>query len=109
MGEAKNRKLSRHATNDEIFDGAHKPIPTDTASVMTAVMKSLQEFLPGFEITMFLAEKHGKDGQLPRFNYMSTAAREDMYAVLRAWLAKNEAIAHKLDKIDDAPPTESRQ
>lgn len=109
MNRQQRRKLSRHATNDEIFPDGHKPIPTDTASVMTAVMKMLQDFFPGFEITMFLAEKQGKAGRAPRFNYMSTAAREDMYAVLRAWLAKNEAIAEKLDKIDDAPPTERRQ
>lgn len=105
----KHPKLSRHATDDQIFPGGHGPIPVDTAAVMTALMERLKAFFPGFEITMFLAEKEGKDGRSPRFNYMSTASREDMYAVLRAFLAKNAAIGEKLDKINDSPPTERPQ
>jgi glycerol-3-phosphate responsive antiterminator len=109
MGEAKKRKLSRHATNDEIFGGDHAPVQSSARDTMIAVMDTLKGFFPDHEITLFLAEKKGQNGQLPRFNYASTADRRDMYAVLRAFLEKNAAIAEKLDKIEDAPPTGSRQ
>lgn len=109
MNRHDRRKASRHATDDEIFPGSHGPIQSDIRDLMNRTAEALQKVFPGFDITLFVAERAGKDGAEPRFNYISTADRRDMYAVLRAFLAKNEAIAGKLDKIDDAPPTDSRQ
>lgn len=104
------QKQSRDATTDEIFPSGTRPIPIKTAEVMTAVMDSLKEMFPGFHITMFLAEKEPSEGRdMPRFNYMSTADRPDMVAVLKAFVAKNEVDGPKLDKIYDAPPTGSVQ
>lgn len=102
MGEQK-RKLSRHATDDEIFPGRHGPAQADAAGKMTVVMDVLKDlFGPNYDLTLFVAEKTA-EGRDPRFNYISTAAREDMYAVLRAFLAKNSAIGAVLDKINDSP------
>lgn len=109
MNRHQRRKLSRHATDDKIMDGNHGPVQQSISSTMATVMQALEKSFPGYEITLFLAEKEGANGQLPRFNYASTADRRDMYAVLRAFLTKNQAIAEKLDKIEEAPPTESRQ
>jgi glycerol-3-phosphate responsive antiterminator len=110
MNRHQRRKLSRHATNDEIFPGGHAPIQSSARDKMLAIMQVLKDTLPGFEITLFIAERKASEGRTePRFNYASTAAREDMYAVLRAFLAKNEAIGATLDQIADAPPTDSKQ
>lgn len=107
---SKGRKLSRDATDDEIFPDRHGPIQGNISDLMLAAMRALKEGFPGFEITLFLAEKKPSEGRAqPRFNYASTAAREDMYAVLRAFVAKNAEIAPALDKINDAPPTDSKQ
>lgn len=100
------KRMSRDATPDEIFPGGAKPIPVKTADVMTAVMEKLEEFFPGFHITMFLAEKEPSEGrELPRFNYMSTAERPDMIAVLKAFIAKEAIEGPKLERIKDDPPT----
>lgn len=101
--------LSRHATDDEILPGGHRPLEPTVGDAMIAILEAVKATFPDHEITLFIAERTGKDGQLPRFNYASTAAREDMYAVLRAFLNKNSAIADKLDKIMDEPTTETRQ
>jgi hypothetical protein len=46
-----------------------------------------------------------REGGLPRFNYASSGRRPDMLAVLRAFIAKQEAETAKLDKINNAAPT----
>lgn len=106
------RKLARDAGNDEIFPGRHGPIQKEAGQQMIAIMEAIKDTLgANYEITLFVAEKKVLDGtdRMPRFNYASTANREDMYAVLRAWLAKNSAIGDKIDKIEDQPPTDMRQ
>lgn len=104
-------KLSRHATNDEIFPGKHGPVQPEVADNMARTMRALQAiFGDNYDITLFIAERNATGGRdAPRFNYASTADRCDMYAVLRAFLAKNSALAETLDKIADAPPTEQKQ
>lgn len=105
------RKLSRHATNEEIFPDKHAPVQTEVADVMTATLRAMQDMLgKNYDITLFVAERNAAVGRdAPRFDYMSTAERADMYAVLRAFLAKNEALSQTLDKIKDEPPTGARQ
>lgn len=111
MNRHERRKLSRHATNDEIFPEKHGPVQPEIASQMTATLKALKAIYgDNYEITLFIAERKATaDRARPRFNYGSTAARRDMYAVLRAFLAKNEALGDALDKIEDEPPTGQRQ
>lgn len=111
LNRHERRKLSRHATSDEIFPGTHGPIQSEVAEKMKATMHALKgAFGENFDLTLFVAERVPTAGRdLPRFNYASTADRRDMYAVLQAWLQKNAAIASTLDKIEDAPPTEQHQ
>jgi hypothetical protein len=102
MGEQK-RKLARDATNDEIFPGSHGPVQADAVEKMKAVMRVLQQgFGPNYDLTLFVSEKTA-EGRDPRFNYISTAHRADMTAVLRAFVAKHEAVGPSLDKIEDEP------
>lgn len=111
MNRQQRRKLSRNATNEEIFPDKHGPVQSEVAENMTNTLRALKAvFGDGYEITLFIAERNATGGRdAPRFNYGSTADRRDMFAVLRAFLAKNEALSSTLDKIEDAPPTESRQ
>ena len=62
-------------------------------------------------MTLFIAEAEAPAGENrdPRFNYASTANREDMIAVLEAFVLKQRSAAAKLDKIADEPPTEMKQ
>jgi hypothetical protein len=106
-----DRKRASETPQARIFPGAHGPLQSNAAAIMRAVMQAIQETYPGWEITLFLAEKYAPAGaqRLPRFNYASTAARADMVAVLEAFIAKNKAEAPKLNRISDDPPTETRQ
>jgi len=98
------KKLSRDASIDEIFVGSHGPIPGDTATKMTAAIEVLLEGFPNCDVTLFVAEKEATEGRdLPRFNYISSAERPDMIAVLKAFVAKNEVEGPTLDKIKDEP------
>lgn len=112
MNRHDRRKLSRDATTEEIFPGeTHAPIQTVVRENMLAVMDVLKKAFPKHDVTLFIAERDVPAGEkrLPRFNYASTAERADMLAVLRAFIAKHEASAAKVDKIADEPPTASRQ
>lgn len=100
----KAKKLSRDATIDEIFVGSHAPIPGNTATRMTAAVEVLLEAFPNCDVTLFVAEKEATEGrELPRFNYISSAERPDMIAVLKAFVAKNDVDGPTLDKIKDEP------
>lgn len=113
LGKRKRFKLSRDAKSpDEIFPGRLGPIKDgNTQRTMTAILDVLKEAFPEQDFTLFVAERH-KPGQttLPRFNYMSTCHREDMLAVLKAFIAKNEATGdlEKAEKINEAPPTAAK-
>jgi hypothetical protein len=110
MNRHQRRKLSRHATDEEIFPAGHGPIQSAIRDKMNAVMGALEQGFPGFDVTLFVAERKPSEGrEEPRFNYISSAAREDMYAVLRAFLAKNADIGAKLDKINDPAASASKQ
>lgn len=105
-------KLSRDATPEEVFPDdlpgrGHAPIQSAVVDVMRLVVDTLRQQLPGFEVTLFVAESHEltKGKRLPRFNYMSSAEREDMLAVLKAFIAKNERDGSVLDRINNPPPT----
>ncbi|GLK72581.1 hypothetical protein KHC23_07665 [Ancylobacter dichloromethanicus] len=104
MGDAKRRKLSRDARPEEIFPGGHGPVQTRCVEVMKLTLDALREALPGYDFTLFAAEREelAGAGREPRFNYMSTAERADMVAVLAAFVLKNrdmlavdEAMARK--------------
>lgn len=47
--------------------------------------------------------------RLPRFNYISTADREDMLAVLEAFIAKNRRDGSILDRINNPPASQMKQ
>jgi hypothetical protein len=106
------RKLSRHAAPEEIFPGEHGPIQTGIGETMTAALRAIRRSLgPGYEITLFVAEASPPLGErrLPRFNYASTANRDDMIAVLEAFVLKHRSAAPKLDRFDDPPPSSTPQ
>lgn len=106
------QKRSRDATNEEIFPGAHGPLQETAKNAMRQIMRDARDRWPGYQFAMFVfepAEVAARDGRAPRFNYASTVERADMLAVLRAFIAQNETIGAKLDKIEDAPPTEAKQ
>lgn len=105
-------KLARDAGPEEIFPAEHGPVQSGVVDMMRAALEVVQESLgPNFDITMFVAERlpPSDEDRLPRFNYMSTASREDMIAVLEAFVLKQRITGSKLDKIRDAPPTRSKQ
>lgn len=106
--DTRARKLARDASGVEIFPATHGPVQSNLVDLMRAAVDALREQLgKNFDVTLFVAERLPADGsdRLPRFNYMSTAARKDMVAVLKAFAEKNAAIGPKLDKIDETPPT----
>ena len=105
-------KLSRNATRAEILPGTHGPIQSMLVDTMKDVVNMLRHHVgKNFDITLFVAERVPADGsdRLPRFNYISTADRRDMIAVLDAFAARQKEQAATLDKIEDAPPTETKQ
>ncbi len=109
---ARARKLARNASASEIFPAPHGPVQSNLVNLMRVAVDALREQLgKNFDITLFVAERLPADGsdRLPRFNYMSTAAREDMVSVLKAFAEKNAAIGAKLDKIEETPPTGTAQ
>jgi hypothetical protein len=102
-------RLARDAKPEEIFpDDRHGPIQPEAYDTMNKVAHALKAiFGDNYDITLFVAERQPPAGQdrAPRFNYISTAAREDMVAVLEAFVAKHKGAWLKLDKIADEPPT----
>jgi hypothetical protein len=111
MNRHQRRKLSRHAKPEEILPGGHGPIVNEIRDRMIAVMDVLRKGFPGCDITLFISERNAPAGENrdPRFNYISTADRRDMLAVLEAFVAKHRAEGAKLDAIADEPPTGSKQ
>jgi hypothetical protein len=108
----RDQKLSRDASPDEIFPAGHGPVQRSVVDLMTAALDGLRKALgPNYHVTLFVAERvpPAEEARLPRFNYMSTGHREDMLAVLEAFVAKNRAAAPKLDRIADDPPTDVPQ
>ncbi|MEW6256560.1 MAG: hypothetical protein AB1592_11435 [Pseudomonadota bacterium] len=93
MGEEKRRKLARDASDAEnVVPGSHAPVQSGLVDVMTAVLDFCRAQCPGYNFTLFAAEPEAAadaEGRLPRFNYMSTADRRDMVAVLKAFVARN--------------------
>lgn len=110
--QSRNAKLARDAKPGEIFPQNHGPVQSNLVDTMTSVVRMLKHHLGfNYDVTLFVAERLAPDSEqrLPRFNYISTAARPDMIAVLDAFAAKQKAEGAKLDKIEDEPPTGARQ
>lgn len=108
----RDQKLSRDATPDEIFPAGHGPVQSGLVEIMKLTIEALRGHIgPNYDVTMFVAERlpPADEARLPRFNYMSTACREDMLAVLNAFVLKHSEAGAKLDKINDAPPTTATQ
>lgn len=106
------KKLARDASPSEVFPERHGPLQTSLAGTMQAAVEVLRDHLgTNFDVTLFVAERLPADGadRLPRFNYISTAERPDMIAVLRAFIEKQAVEGPKLDKINEEPPTGARQ
>lgn len=86
-------KRSRDAKPHEIFPDGHGPTNLPgRGDVMTNVLKTLRELMPGWDFTLFAFEPPAQAkaaGRLPRFNYGSTVERADMLAVLNAFILKN--------------------
>jgi hypothetical protein len=110
---AQGQTLARDRTPDEIFPPHHPhgPVQPQAETLMRTLLDFARDKLPGYDITVFLSERQAPEGsnRLPRFNYGSTCDRADMVAVLQAFIAKNTRSAEKLDKINEPPPTETRQ
>lgn len=107
---ASQRKLSRDAAPGEILGKTDMPIRVDAKQVMASILKVCQEQFPGYDVTLFLAAKEAAPGEeFPRFNYGSTASREDMIAVLMAFIDKQAKLAGLNVEIADEPPVETPQ
>lgn len=93
MGEAKRRKFARDAGDAEnAIPGSHGPVQPSVVDLMTAVLDFCRAQCPNYTFTLFAAEPvetADAEKRLPRFNYMSTADRRDMVAVLKAFVARN--------------------
>ena len=110
--QSHSRKLARDASPEEIFPAGHAPVQSHLTDVMKGVIDVLRKSLgSNFDITLFVAERLPSDGsdRLPRFNYMSTAQRADMIAVLEAFIQKQRDVGPTIDKIADEPPTGTSQ
>lgn len=110
--QSRTAKLARNASAEEIFPGGHGPVQSGLVDLMTVAIEALRESIgSNYDVTLFVAEREPADGsaRLPRFNYMSTAAREDMLAVLKAFADRNGALGPTLEKIKDEPPTRTAQ
>jgi len=107
----KARKRSRDATPDEIFPPGHphSGVQPGIHDALNRMMNVLRDAFPGYGVTLFLNERGNPEGRLPRFNYASTEDREDMVAVLEAFIAKNRAEGPKIDRIAETPPTDTPQ
>jgi hypothetical protein len=104
--ERQNAKLSRNATAEEIFppNEPHAPIQTGIDEPMRKIVTDIQHHMgPNYTVTLFIAQVKNPTGQLPRFNYASTAEREDMLAVLDAFVQRYRKDAPVLDKIEQPP------
>lgn len=111
MGESKRRKLSRDATSEEIFPGGHGPVQATVVDAMRITLDALQTVLgKNYTVTLFVAEQEATEGREdPRFNYMSSAARPDMIAVLKAFIKRQEEIGPTLDKLESGPTEGTKQ
>lgn len=91
---SEKEKLARDAKPEDILPGGHGPTNLPGAGdVMTRILRSLQEWMPGWDFTLFAFEPPSRakaEDRLPRFNYGSTVERADMLAVLKAFIMKNE-------------------
>ncbi|MGY3393406.1 hypothetical protein ACVWW6_005997 [Bradyrhizobium sp. USDA 3311] len=106
------RKLSRDARPEEIFPERHGPVQLGLREMMPGIVRIVERQLgPNYHVTLFIGEKDAPPGEdrLPRFNYCSSANREDMIAVLEAFILKQRVEGAKLDRIADEPPTGVRQ
>jgi hypothetical protein len=110
--QSRTAKLARNASPEEILPGGHGPVQSGLVDLMTATVDVLRESIGlNYDVTLFVAERTPADGstRLPRFNYMSTAERADMLAVLKAFTDRNGSLGPTLDKIEDEPPTRTAQ
>lgn len=100
MGEEKRRKLAREASPEEnAIPGSHGPVQAEVVGIMEATLDALRAHLPGWQFTLFAFEPNGS-----RYNYMSTADRPDMVAVLKAFVARNS----EMEAIDKAMAAEAK-
>lgn len=108
-------KLSRDAPPGEILQSDHGPANLPgKGDVMTNILNSLRELMPGWEFTLFAFEppsKAAEAGRLPRFNYGSTVERPDMLAVLDAFILKNKDPSEysRLAKLDEFRTAQTTQ
>lgn len=108
----RSAKLSRDAKPEEILRGEHGPVQDDAGKLMKAMLEVCQKAFPNYGITLFVNEREVLDGadRLPRFNYASTENRADMIAVLKSFIQRHETgVDDKVDRINDAPPTATKQ
>lgn len=86
-----------------------KPNVPDTAERLQATMRGLTKIFPGCHVTLLVAPPDLETGKHDTANYISTADRADMIAVMKEFIARQHEIPENLRAINDQPPTETAQ
>lgn len=86
----------------------HSPNTFATAAVLQSTMKGLTKIFPLCHITLLVAP-YSADGTRAPVNYVSTADRDDMIAVMQEFVDRQNEIPAELSKINDEPPSETQQ
>ena len=93
------RKPARNATPEEIFPGQHGPVQNSLAELMPDLVRIIQDELgSNFTVTLFVAEVEppATEKRLPRFNYVSSANREDMREAFLSLTSAGRAMYEEL-------------
>lgn len=105
----RSNKRASEARPEDILHGSFAPVrgleKLGKRDVMTELLDTMQELLPGWQFTLFMFEPPecaAACKRLPVMNYGSTVERADMLAVLKAFILKNEDPAEyeRLQRLD---------
>lgn len=103
------RKMKRAQKKNGTPRRFHKPNDSKTASALQATMEALVEFYPGCHVTLLISPMNLETGKHDQVNYISTANRDEMIAVMKEFIARQHEIPENLRAINDQPPTETAQ
>lgn len=87
MGEAKQKRAREASNAENSVPGTHGPASAKSAHIMESILRTVKQVFPECDLTLFVFE-----GGTGRYNYASTVDRDDMEAVLRAFLARGEEM-----------------
>jgi len=102
----KQRRLQKKAGTPRRL---HKPNDSKTASALQATMEALVEFYPGCHVTLLISPMNPETGKHDQVNYISTANRDEMIAVMKEFIERQDEIPESLSAINDSPPTGTPQ